>query len=412
MSSPVSSSSRLVESFDLLVDRLGVLDLLGLPRPWPARLRSASTRWSAASASAAASSDAVLSALASVFLAFASSLMAFAVLIGRPAGTLTRAGGFRRTFGHIVRSFEREAADCHGPTSAFPQSRLTTAVRRVSVAPIGRGSRAVSGALRELGELHPALCARPRRCSARRPVSAGFWRSPTSCWRRRCSPSRSCSAASSTRWPAASRSAAELDWNRLILLLGAWVGFALFTIVAGTLISLHADRLSHRQYQVVRTMFFEHVLQLPLSYHTGAHSGRLVKVMVTGTNTLWSLWLAFFREHFVSIISLLVLLPATLFVNWRYGLLLIVLCCVFAVLIALHHFAKREAAGQGRALLQRRVRAHHRHARQHRAGAELHPHRERSARHEEARRRRAQRAAPGAVVVGAGDRDHAARRRR
>ena len=128
--------------------------------------------------------------------------------------------------------------------------------------------------------------------------------------------------------------AAELDWDRLIVLLGAWVGFALFTIVSGTLISLHADRLSHRQYQVVRTMFFEHVLQLPASYHSGAHSGRLVKVMVTGTNTLWSLWLAFFREHFVSIVSLLVLLPATLFVNWRYGLLLIVLCCVFAVLIS------------------------------------------------------------------------------
>jgi len=134
---------------------------------------------------------------------------------------------------------------------------------------------------------------------------------------------------------AASQSrAAELDWNRLVVLIGAWVGFALFTIVAGTLISLHADRLSHRQYQVVRTMFFEHVLQLPLSYHTGEHSGRLVKVMVTGTNTLWGLWLAFFREHFVSFVSLLVLLPATLFVNWRYGLLLIVLCVVFAVLIA------------------------------------------------------------------------------
>jgi glucan exporter ATP-binding protein len=126
-----------------------------------------------------------------------------------------------------------------------------------------------------------------------------------------------------------------LDWNRLILLLAAWVGFALFTIVAGTLIALHADRLSHRRYQAVRTVFFEHVLQLPLSYHTGAHSGRLVKVMVTGTNTLWSLWLSFFREHFVSIISLFVLLPATLFVDWRYGLLLVILCCVFAALIAL-----------------------------------------------------------------------------
>jgi len=126
-----------------------------------------------------------------------------------------------------------------------------------------------------------------------------------------------------------------LDWDRLILLLSGWSGFALFTIVAGTLIALHADRLSHRRYQVVRTIFFEHILQLPLSYHTGAHSGRLVKVMITGTNTLWSLWLSFFREHFVSIISLGVLLPATVFVDWRYGLLLVILCCLFAILIAL-----------------------------------------------------------------------------
>jgi ATP-binding cassette, subfamily B, beta-glucan exporter len=128
---------------------------------------------------------------------------------------------------------------------------------------------------------------------------------------------------------------ADLDWHRLLALLGAWVGFAIFTIVAGTLISLHADRLSHRRYQAVRTLFFEHVLQLPLSYHTGAHSGRLVKVMITGTTTLWSLWLAFFREHFVALVSIGILLPATLFIDWRYGLLLIVLCLVFALLIAL-----------------------------------------------------------------------------
>ena len=119
-----------------------------------------------------------------------------------------------------------------------------------------------------------------------------------------------------------------------MLLLGAWVGFALFSILSGTLISLHADRLSHRQYQVVERRSSSTSCSFRCAYHTGAHSGRLVKVMVTGTNTLWSLWLAFFREHFVSFVSLLVLLPATLFLNWRYGLLLIVLCCVFAILIA------------------------------------------------------------------------------
>ncbi len=127
----------------------------------------------------------------------------------------------------------------------------------------------------------------------------------------------------------------QVAWQDLMLLVGAWVGFGLFIIVCGTLVALHADRLAHRQYQVVRTMFFEHVLQLPLSYHTGSHSGRLVKVMMTGTNTLWALWLAFFREHFASFISLIVLLPLTLFINWRYGSMLIVLCAVFAVVIAL-----------------------------------------------------------------------------
>jgi ATP-binding cassette subfamily B protein len=127
----------------------------------------------------------------------------------------------------------------------------------------------------------------------------------------------------------------QLAWRDLMVLVGAWVGFGLFIIVCSTLVALHADRLAHRQYQVVRTMFFEHVLQLPLSYYSGAHSGRLVKVMMTGTNTLWSLWLSFFREHFASFISLLVLLPLTLFINWRYGLMLILLCAVFAVVIAL-----------------------------------------------------------------------------
>ena len=127
----------------------------------------------------------------------------------------------------------------------------------------------------------------------------------------------------------------QLAWQDLMILVGAWVGFGLFIIVCSTLVALHADRLAHRQYQVVRTMFFEHVLQLPLSYYTGSHSGRLVKVMMTGTQTLWSLWLSFFREHFASCISLIVLLPLTLFINWRYGLMLILLCAVFAAVIGL-----------------------------------------------------------------------------
>ena len=133
-------------------------------------------------------------------------------------------------------------------------------------------------------------------------------------------------------------------WPDLLPLLGAWVGFGLFTIVCGALIALNADRLAHRRRQVVLSAYFEHVLQLPLSYHGGMHSGRLMKVMLAGTDALWWLWLGFFREHLAAFVALLVLLPLSLFLNWRLALLLIVLCMVFSALTAL--VLRKAEAGQ------------------------------------------------------------------
>jgi ATP-binding cassette, subfamily B, beta-glucan exporter len=125
------------------------------------------------------------------------------------------------------------------------------------------------------------------------------------------------------------------EWSRLTVLLAAWAGFGLFTIAAGTLIALYADRLAHRRRHVVSTGYFEHVLQLPLTYHGNTHSGRLMKMMLAGTEALWGLWVGFFRDNLASLISLLVLLPISLFVNWRLASLLIILCVVFAALTAL-----------------------------------------------------------------------------
>ena len=121
----------------------------------------------------------------------------------------------------------------------------------------------------------------------------------------------------------------------LVPLLGGWAGFGLFTITCGALAALHADRLAHRRRHAVLTDYFEHILQLPLSYHGGVHSGRLLKVMLAGTDSLWWLWLAFFREHLIAFVSLFVLLPLSVFLNWRLALLLIGLCVVFTALTTL-----------------------------------------------------------------------------
>ena len=115
-------------------------------------------------------------------------------------------------------------------------------------------------------------------------------------------------------------------------LLAAWAAFGLFTIGCSAVVALQADRLAHRQRQVVLTGYFENIMQLPLTFHTGTHSGRLMKVMLNGTDSLWRLWLGFFREHFAAILSLLVLLPLAIYINWRLAILLFVLCVVFTVL--------------------------------------------------------------------------------
>jgi len=97
--------------------------------------------------------------------------------------------------------------------------------------------------------------------------------------------------------------------------LALWAGFGLFSIFAGVTVSLHADRLAHRRRVAAMADFFEHVVNLPLSYPAEAHTGRPLKVMIEGSNAMFDVWLSFFREHCAGFVALFVLLPMTLFVN-------------------------------------------------------------------------------------------------
>lgn len=123
--------------------------------------------------------------------------------------------------------------------------------------------------------------------------------------------------------------------GRLPALIAAWVGFGLFTIAAGVLVALHADRLAHRRRLAVMAEYFEHVLALPLAFHATTHSGRALKVMLDGAGAMAGLWLGFLREHCAALVGVVVLLPLTLFLNWRLGLLLVLLVAAFAGLTLL-----------------------------------------------------------------------------
>ncbi|MDT2020595.1 glucan ABC transporter ATP-binding protein/ permease [Methylocella sp. CPCC 101449] len=137
----------------------------------------------------------------------------------------------------------------------------------------------------------------------------------------------------------AQKEARAVSWSELSVLMGAWGAFGFFTIAASVLVAMHADRLSHRRRLVVMGQYFEHVLHLPLGFHSSVHSGRLLKTMLDGATSMAGLWLTFFRDNCSSFVGLFILLPATMFINWRLGALLVVLVFLFAAVMwwVLHH---------------------------------------------------------------------------
>nr|WP_314076307.1 glucan ABC transporter ATP-binding protein/ permease [uncultured Roseococcus sp.] len=123
-------------------------------------------------------------------------------------------------------------------------------------------------------------------------------------------------------------------WEAAYTLLAIWATVGLSSIGANVAVSLLADRMAHRNRLAMMSRYFQHVLALPLAFHGDAQSGRLMKVMLVGSDNLFGLWLAFFREHLITVVSALVLLPLTMVLNWRLGLLLIGLVVVFTGLTA------------------------------------------------------------------------------
>src|ERR1700736_6136010 len=64
--------------------------------------------------------------------------------------------------------------------------------------------------------------------------------------------------------PATGLLATSSPWPLLV----AWAAFGLFTIGCGAAVALQADRLAHRQRQAVLTSYFEHIMKLPLTFHS------------------------------------------------------------------------------------------------------------------------------------------------
>ena len=133
-------------------------------------------------------------------------------------------------------------------------------------------------------------------------------------------------------------------WHQAGSLLAIWAGVGVAGIASNIAVSVQAERLAHRNRIKQMGRYFAHVLGMPLSFHADIHSGRLMKVMITGTDGLFGIWLVFFRDQLSTVGAVIVLLPLTLLMNWRLALSLIALVVIFVTVTSF--VIRRTQAGQ------------------------------------------------------------------
>jgi ATP-binding cassette subfamily B protein len=134
-------------------------------------------------------------------------------------------------------------------------------------------------------------------------------------------------------------------------LLSIWAVIGLCGIGANIVLAMQAERLAHRNRLRAMAKFFRHVLSLPPAFHRERQSGRLLKMMLSGADGLFWMWLSFFREHLATFLATIILLPLTIILNWQLAIALIALVvvfCTFTILV----ISKTETA-------QRQVEGYH-----------------------------------------------------
>ncbi|MGE0612584.1 MAG: ABC transporter transmembrane domain-containing protein, partial [Hyphomicrobiales bacterium] len=117
-------------------------------------------------------------------------------------------------------------------------------------------------------------------------------------------------------------------------LVGGWALLGLFGIAAGVVVAVFADRYCHRLRLLAMSQAFERALTLPIGYREREGTAPIIRGILVGGDTLFGIWLAFLREHVTAIVSIVLLVPTAISLDWRMALLLGALALVYAVLNA------------------------------------------------------------------------------
>lgn len=125
---------------------------------------------------------------------------------------------------------------------------------------------------------------------------------------------------------------AEKSLAPLTRVLVWWTVVGIILLTVRGIVSLGADRLSHQTALRLKSLYFTHLLDLSMRFHLNTHSGKSLKILHRGSDGIFWLLLSFLRNVFSNILTILLLFPFAIYLNWRLGSLLIVFVLVFVAI--------------------------------------------------------------------------------
>ncbi|WP_420961721.1 glucan ABC transporter ATP-binding protein/ permease [Brucella sp. IR073] len=122
------------------------------------------------------------------------------------------------------------------------------------------------------------------------------------------------------------------DKTAILPTLAMWAGLGGFNIVAVVLVARGADRLAHKRRLGVLSDSFERVITMPLSWHHQRGTSNALHTLLRATETLFTLWLEFLRNHLSTVVGLAILVPTAMQMDLRLSLVLVVLGVIYVMI--------------------------------------------------------------------------------
>ena len=130
----------------------------------------------------------------------------------------------------------------------------------------------------------------------------------------------------------------------VFVLIAIWAALGLFSILAGVVVATYADRLAHRQKLIQLADVYERAIALPQHYHAERGSGAVIRTILSGTSSLFWLWLGAMRDQLTALFGILLLIPTAISMDVRMALILFAVAAAYTLMNVV--VMRRTAAGQ------------------------------------------------------------------